>query len=126
MYKYEASPVNDTARIPSLQSMITTTNFQHRKATSLSILSTISPEKAVLLGHLVLSLEFFTFMYCNLSKHYSCYTNHQVSHSSSMFCLQSEFMFFLSMYLRTRSDFYSIKSHDWFCINEMGSVFCVV
>jgi hypothetical protein len=51
------------------QSMITTIDSKHRKATSLSIFSTISLEKAVLLGHFVLWLEFFTFMYYNLSKH---------------------------------------------------------
>ena len=103
------------------QSMITTIDFQHSKATSLSIFSTISLEKAVLLGHFVLWLEFFTVMYCYLSKHYSCYTNHQVLHSTVP--CSTHRVHLGVKYVSQKWLLLYKESNDWFCINMMMSVF---
>lgn len=106
------------------QSMITTIDFQHSKATSLSIFSTISLEKAVLLGQFVLWLEFFTFMYCYVSKHYSCYTNHQVLHSTVP--CSTHRVHLGVKYVSQKWLLLYKESNDWFCINMMMSVFCAV
>ena len=90
---------------------------------SFSIFFTISLEKAVLLGHFVLWLEFFTLMYCNLSKHYSCYTNHQVLHSTDP-CSAHSVHLCVKYVSKKRLLLYK-ESNDWLCINTM-SVFCAV